>query len=93
MKKSKMMNKNKTKWEGKWSNPMLETKLNKKTNNSNKIFRNNKNIVLMEEKEYTFNNNTSMMLMINKMKIVSPNLNMNKDKKIIKMINKIITNE
>ena len=72
---------------------MLETKLNKKTNNSNKIFRNNKNIVLMEEKEYTFNNNTSMMLMINKMKIVSPNLNTNKDKKIIKMINKIITNE
>lgn len=72
---------------------MLETKLNKKTNNSNKIFRNNKNIVLMEEKEYTFNNNTSMMLMINKMKIASPNLNMNKDKKIIKMINKIITNE
>ena len=71
---------------------MLETKLNKRTNN-NKIFRNNKNIVLMEEKEYTFNNNTSMMLMINKMKIVSPNLNMNKDKKIIKMINKIITNE
>lgn len=72
---------------------MLETKLNKKTNNSNKIFRNNKNIILMEEKEYTFNNNTSMMLMINKMKIVSPNLNTNKDKKIIKMINKIITNE